>query len=1415
METKPAQAQARASRWRRRVRRTLIVLVPLLVLLTAGVFIVTRGPIARNVVLARLEAMVDGDVSIASASLSLDGSVHVRDIRLGARGVDGPAGEVLHADSAHLSLAGLWSGAVSIREVRIESPAVRVSQDTGSGDLNLTHLTFRSSGGGTGGLPRITVTGGVIELGEHSGPDYHTLRRLPVRGVLTPGQQSGSYVFEITHTDLGGESAKLTGTITDKVMDVVISEMDLAAWPNEAVPTRYRDLHRTLNLKGKIQPTRIRVPRDGAVELAVRLENVELDLPLDQTPVARGHMTDVDGVLLVGAEGLSAELAGNLDGVPAQASFVAPTLDADTPFRAEVHVDRVRLNENLHRLSYLPEYVREKLATFSNPTAELELDLVLVRAADSGEVEASGQFRLFDAVASFVDFPYEFRNISGVFVLERDRLEFHDIIGTAEGGAKLEASGWAAPLNDGAEAWVQVHVTDLPLDEKLRSGFSEHSRSLYDALLDSESYRLLVERRLIAEPAQKRQWVRQRNQLRAAMRMDQAEDDDEASAELAHLDGLASLPEFEMGGTGTVDVNVHRHPGPEGIWDTEILVDLPSVGLLSEHFPMPILAENLKLRVFNDRAEVTEGSFRGLEGGTAHVEASASLDEDGELPRVHIEAADVPVTPLLINAIPGPRDESADNTMHARTLLTRLGLRGTVNCEARVGMDEEADFAIDVTPNAMTARPWSFSMPDGLFVDGLELRGISGLISVRPGDLHLDLTAELPGVESTSAVRLEARAGFGKEMDEGVEVRTLELSLVDLDATSNVEQLVAVISEPAAAQVIPLRQRYEPAGLLDAHLSYQPVAEESASLQIDLSNFRRPSLSLFGGRLAMEQPQGSIRIRRGEQLGASFNGFGGAAAYESEPLGDLRIDGAVTLTEQGASGGAQVSLTDARFESSIVESLLFERAPALADAYRQARPTGRFDLLSQVELAGDARVEPVWVVLSPGAVSLTRRGERFDFESVEGQIRLDGGTGRVDELALISPELEIRVHGNFSIESPEHIDVDVAFEIGASSLHPRARALLPEKLDQTLSGLKIGVDGPLAVEEGHLLIAHRATGDQIDALGLLRVRRGHASVGLELDHVDAALEFVARMHPTLDSPQFQIDLRAEAMRASGIWLSDVQCPVASIDGEAIQVGPFGASAHNGRIAGSALVWTDPGDQSPRFDLRVLTSGVRFAPVLADLALETQAPDPESTADDSRGVVDAQFTLYGVVGGPRRGMGHAQVSEGRVLRLPLLVPLIEVSNLQLPRGEKLEVAAAQFYLRDDLVTFESLSVLSKSIELIGYGTMNLPDFSLDLRINSRSIRRVPLLSSMLENVRDELLTTRVAGTLRDPDISSEQFVGTRRALSSLFGQEPSDQDRLLQDIKQRAMQYRERFRLSTSAVHRVVDALEDEPTDEQP
>ncbi|GAB4384957.1 MAG: hypothetical protein Kow0022_09180 [Phycisphaerales bacterium] len=1385
----------------------LLAVLVVLVLSLGAIVALTRGPIARRIVGDQIRSMIEGQVEIGSARLGLSGQVLVRDIRIRAIGVDGPAGEVLFADSAQLSLSGLWRGRPGIAKVRIEHPVVRVSQNRQTGELNVMPLRFRSGGGGANTLPIVEVEGGLIELGEHDGGRFELLHSLPMRGMLSPGHERGSYEFGVQLTGEGGEAARLSGTMTEQELVVHVSELDLAKWPNRAVPSRYRDLHASMNLKGRILPTRIAIPREGPMEITVRLRDGELDLPLDQTPAARGHMTDVNGELRIGAGGITATLTGLLDQVPARAELRAPSLDPRGQFTVTMHVDPVRLNENLHRLGYLPEFVREQLAIFSNPTATVQLDLVLSRQADSDEVQASGQFVLSDAVASFQGFPYEFRDMSGVFELAPDRLEFHDIRGTAATGARLQASGWVEPLTDQAEASVLVHVEHVPTDDTLRSGFSEQSRSLYDFLLDQQAARHLVDRGLIALPAQRQAWEDERQRLQDAIARGQA--DEQAGGRLAELERLLARPTFELGGQGTVDVAVYRYPGAESRWDTSIDVTLPKVGLISRHFPLPILAEGFRLRVFNGHATLEAGEFRGLQGGSARVEAEAWLDQPDRLPRLRIEASDVPVTSLLLEAIPGPRDDASNDMTDARILLEGLGLEGAVDCLALVGQDDAPEFDITVTPKAMTARPRPWHAASGQVVDGLRFDAIAGSIHVRPGRLSVDLDASLPSrVDRPGGVELHAVADFDEARASGVHVRELQLSLQSFDLTTPAEQLIGVLSEQTGEQLLHLRSRFDPAGLADAVVSLTDSADRPA-VRLTLDHVRDASAAALGARLTMPDAAGTITVERGTGMAVRFEHFGGDTLFDGSPVGDVRLDGTLTLADDSASGQVHVGVRGGRFESAIIPRLLADRARGLAEWFSAAEPAGSFDFDARAALTDTGSVQVIEAQLHPRSFALTHNAQRLEFANVEGKVVLAEDTGRLEGLSLSGDALSVRAEGVFSIDASDVFDVQLGYELHAPSLTGPLRALLPPALDQALESLRFDASGPVSLREGQLLIARRAEGVQIDALGRVQIERARAEIGVGLDEVDAAITFVAHLHPLLQTPDFELELRSDSLRAAGVWLKDVFCPIRSAgDGNGIEIGPWVATSHDGRIAGSAVAWTEPGDDRARFDLRVLLSGVRFAPVLADLALQTDEPDPDTAADRSRGVIDAQLTLYGVVDGPRRGTGTAQVSGGRVLKLPLLLPLLEVTSLQPPSGEKLDLATAQFYIQDDTVTFESLGVLSKSIELIGYGTMRLPDRTLDLRINSRARRRtIPLIGSMLAGLRDELLTTRIAGTLADPAISSEQFVGTRRAIAALLGREQTEQDRLLQDIKQRAMRYRDRSRLSGKAIQHVVQSLE--------
>ncbi|MBZ0173430.1 MAG: hypothetical protein K8E66_13685, partial [Phycisphaerales bacterium] len=253
--------------------------------------------------------------------------------------------------------------------------------------------------------------------------------------------------------------------------------------------------------------------------------------------------------------------------------------------------------------------------------------------------------------------------------------------------------------------------------------------------------------------------------------------------------------------------------------------------------------------------------------------------------------------------------------------------------------------------------------------------------------------------------------------------------------------------------------------------------------------------------------------------------------------------------------------------------------------------------------------------------------------------------------------------------------------------------------------------------------------------------------------------------------------------------------------------------------GSVRMTRDPGG-GQRYWADIQLAEVRLAPLLVDVQAPEQAtladgpgeqirtvPDAaewDQSGDLSRGLVNASLSLTGIVGSEsgRRGRGRIIASGGPVVMLPLLTPLIEFSNLQPPLGDELRLALASFYLDETGVCFEDIAVLSDSVELLGYGTMSWPGGELDLRVRSQAVNRIPVVSGMIETVRDELLTTRLTGPIGSPDFSTESFAATRRVMGSLFGGEDNPNRRRLRDIGLSADAARRRIRTAESLMDRI-------------
>ena len=347
--------------------------------------------------------------------------------------------------------------------------------------------------------------------------------------------------------------------------------------------------------------------------------------------------------------------------------------------------------------------------------------------------------------------------------------------------------------------------------------------------------------------------------------------------------------------------------------------------------------------------------------------------------------------------------------------------------------------------------------------------------------------------------------------------------------------------------------------------------------------------------------------------------------------------------------------------------------------------------------------------------------------------------------------------------------------------------MLVDELIKVVDEIDLAIEGPITVR-GARITGLRTDLDETSEIafhGDIEFADASLEPGVGLTECTGLVDVGFEYSPQRGPPAYEMAFRLDRLRAAKVRMTDGRALVLSAERDKELLMPhFAAKSHAGRVSATAHIWPNASELEYRTDIRI--SGVRFGPVLADLqevapdedaeqgedaAQADDATDPWLVSNDrSRGELDAGIALGGVVGktGSRRGSGVIEILGGSVLRLPtLIVQLIELSNLQPPANEKLDYARAAFFIDGDFVGFEDLSVFSRSVSILGSGSMSWDTRELDLRFHTRAARRIPMISQIIEGIRDELATATVRGPMDDYEVRVEQFPGDSALIESLF------------------------------------------------
>ena len=1400
-----------ARRVLRRVRRSVIFTLGIVALLFV---VVSQTGVLRVVMLPRLEQMLDCRVNAGRVTLTATGAVVVRDLSLEVRGIPGPGGRFLEAPRLRLVLdwRRLVHGQVVAQRIELRRPVIRLSQGQDM-SINIAGVRRTSTTTAPTSLPAVEVYDGRLELGEHGpGAAYQELAVLRVGGWMRPmpdnpdallvrlrelqgrgswgsrpGDKPGGMVLE-------GRADFKAGTAELHLMNV-----DLAAWSQRPAPSSVNEVWRQMAMRGAIRQTVLRYERDREMTASFELEDVDLNIPVPveeqavaeaaapagaQTSTRWLGMRGVSGTVSFDSTGLTADLNGNLGDLPAGVYLRTKGLSLDAELECRIGSRGFRIAERPQLLPYAPKVVRKLFQRFSAPTAEVDGVVVITRGppteAGPAALSVSGTLELRHGRAEYEKFPYPVTDLSGFVTFNAQRVEIVRISGVGPTGARLEASGVVEPPTDGSEVAIGIRVTDMPLDGHFRDAMPDGKRGVYTALFNEEAYEGLRAAGLVRapgdEPALRARLEEAMMRLREAERRGGMGAVAAREREVAAAERALAAPEFAVGGVANLDIKVRRALGPDTPYLTRIDVRAERAGILTPVFPYPAWAKGVSIHIGEQEAEIPEMQVTGLSGAAGTLSGRvefASASGHGSAPYLSIAASKMPVDDYLLHALPDEGDEGDPERFSTRRLLKELGLDGAVSGAAEIFprpadpgderpvTERSTAFRVDVNIDGLSARPGQ---------GRVELRDIVGELQLTPDEVRMDgLTARL-GDGEASLQFLVTRPEPGAALSR-VEAVT---NLTGLELSLPLEDLISPVSREGGAAYSEFRVETAVRGRVDAAVVLSnDTGGDGFTARV--TNPVGVGFNAMGADVGITDASG-VLVVRGDSL--AFESFDCGVVSDGVGPSRVRLDGELTLSPTGSSV-LGVVIDNGRLESGLMRAVVDRGTRGVGVWMAENGIGGAFGATVRLERAAGRTVTTGR--FEPRSVSLVRQGVRVELAEASGGVTFGPEGGVIDGLRGGTDEWSLTADGTWTAGDGVVVDTVLGFE--STGLSEELRVLLPAEVGATIRAIDLEVDGAVSMPQGRLWIAAvpgvttRAVFDGALAFSGVSMDPGLPVRSAQGSVVVRAVGGGAEG----EEPLVELAFEVASMEAAGVLVTDVRGSVESgRTPEVLTIEDLRARVHGGMVTVQGLIGPVGPAAARGYEIDAEIGGVAFGPLLDDAAPGDgrEALMPRALASESgedrrgryRGHLDGSMRVRGWLGdtASRRGRGilRVQGEPGRaavVMRLPGVLPLLRLSNLQVPLGERLDFAFTEFHLEGRRVVFDELSVRSRSISIEGNGWMLLPEAEVALRFNTRSLSRLPILTDLFEGMRNELVTTVVSGSVYDPHLRFEQLSETRGLL----------------------------------------------------
>ncbi|MEL7238237.1 MAG: hypothetical protein AAGK78_05185, partial [Planctomycetota bacterium] len=397
-------------------------------------------------------------------------------------------------------------------------------------------------------------------------------------------------------------------------------------------------------------------------------------------------------------------------------------------------------------------------------------------------------------------------------------------------------------------------------------------------------------------------------------------------------------------------------------------------------------------------------------------------------------------------------------------------------------------------------------------------------------------------------------------------------------------------------------------------------------------------------------------------------------------------------------------------------------------------------------------------------------GVPYRVQNVRGEINIVPGTVTIRQLtaehAIDDPDVQparepvkiaLSGTGDLTGEEPAGLWTLAANVVGAP-VDDELRAAMPDAIAEMLTSLE--VDGELSASFDVLRIRTRdgtsggeALPPDVDFEGAVTTRGASMNVGVQLEEVVGGVNLdgsykdgqLHKLAGDLGAETFLISGRPGEKFTGEMLLAP--------GGDVLSIDKLRGNVAGGSIDGGVKINFEE-DEPGVEPTQVYTVGISMR--------EASVKKLLGDSDDVGGQLTARLDLTGEFGDPasRRGRGTVLVDGDKLYELPLVLGLLQVTNLALPIAEPFTEATSAFAIDGSRVVFDSIELKAgrgegnPAMRMQGDGWLDFESEKLNLTFttSNHGWASIPLVGDLVGMARNELLRLNVRGTLEKPEVS---------------------------------------------------------------